>query len=113
MESYQRIDNGEPTTANDPKRGVWYSAACSYWTDDWTKLRTDRMGIPCCPKCGCPGLQTEAGSWFSGAMLFEEQGHPFYREFLDTNKEACLGRRAKPLMERYESYVASRERGDN
>lgn len=51
---------GKKTISTDPKRGVWYSANCYYWTDDWSKLKLRNGRIPCCPECGTPGLQMTA-----------------------------------------------------
>lgn len=106
--SYQRIDNGEVTTADDPARGVWYPAgSCGYWTDDWSKLG-NRGGIPCCPHCGCPGMQTTAKNWFDGAEKFEKDDHPHYCAFLADSKEHCAGRGASSFMQRYEEFAAER-----
>lgn len=88
--SYQHLGTGEPTTADDPERGVWYAVnvGCSYWTDDWSKLNS-RNGIPCCPSCGCPGCQITAGKWFDGARKYEEEGNPAYYAKLLRGKETC------------------------
>jgi hypothetical protein len=32
-------ENGQCVNAADPHRGVWYGW-CTYWTDDWSKLKT-------------------------------------------------------------------------
>ncbi len=92
MEKYQRIDNGQATTVDDPKRGIWYSAHCGFWTDDWTTLKAMPVGIPCCPDCGCPGMQTNAEDWHGGADRFQAEGNPRYTEFLALRKEKCGGR---------------------
>ena len=80
---------GDPTTSDDPQRGIWYAAGgtCGYWTDDWSKLST-RGGIPCCPECGCPGMQTIAADWFNVPKEFLKTS-PRYDEWLLLSKEQC------------------------
>lgn len=87
--NYRRLDDGIETDANDPERGVWYSAAmtCGYWTDDWSNLSTHR-GIPCCPHCGCVGMQAMAKEWFNVSEEFLKS-HPRYDEWLPTSKGHC------------------------
>jgi len=91
MRKYRRLDNGLATTADDPKRGIWY-ASCGFWTDDWNQLAAATPGIPICPKCGCPGYQNEAEKWFEGAKQYEDDKHPGYVQFLEELKETCCGR---------------------
>lgn len=91
MPSYQRIKDGRQTNADDQLRGVWYSAGCGYWTDDWDKVAS-KPGIPKCPTCGCPGMQTEYSQWIAGARRFEKEDHPGYMRFLQDRKENCGGR---------------------
>lgn len=55
---YRRLD-GFTTTADDPERSVWYSASCSWWTDEWDRLLRGPGGMPCCPHCGSVGYATE------------------------------------------------------
>lgn len=90
--AYQRIDDGKPTIADDPERGVWYSAgqSCGYWTDDWTKLVKVGPGIPVCPHCKMVGMQTTFKEWIDGAKKFEESGYPWYRKWLLETKEKCF-----------------------
>lgn len=89
-------DSGE-TRSRDPQRFVWYSAYCGYWTDNWNTLATVGSGIPCCPHCFCPGMQTTYEAWMAGATRFE-QGvgtsiqRPRYVEWVNTRKEVCGGR---------------------
>ena len=87
---------GNTVAADDPKRMLWYSASCGYWTDDWSTLCKLGPGIPCCPICGCPGMQAAAGEWFDGATEYEK-GHPGYLAFLNENKETCLKRKGGML----------------
>lgn len=87
------------TTAEDPDRMLWYSARCTYWTDNWAKLITVGPGIPACPHCKSVGLQTTWAKWWEGAKAYEEQGpeHAWYRKFLTDNKEYC-GRVGLPVL---------------
>lgn len=55
--------HGEPTHKDNTQREIWYSAHCTYWTDDWSKLKTVGPGIPVCPYCSCPGMQLMALHW--------------------------------------------------
>lgn len=90
MPKYVNSD-GDVVSAEELSRQVWCSASgiCGYWTDDWDKLNTHgKHGIPCCPHCGCVGMQSSAKSWFEGAVEFEKQ-NPRYMEFLDVVKETC------------------------
>lgn len=105
IERYQRLTNGMPTTADDPLRGVWYSAKCAYWTDDWTKLDTVCVGgIPSCPRCKSVGFQTTAKDWQIGIEMFEEDNHPRYREFVDAQKERC-GPSGPEWFSRYQEFA--------
>lgn len=92
---------GYQTLHNDPDRMVWHSP-CTYWTDDWTKLR-DAGGIPICPTCGCPGFQTDYQNWIDSAIEFEKT-HPYYVEFLNQTKEECRGRQNN-FMQDYENWL--------
>jgi hypothetical protein len=119
---FQIIETGEATTADDPKRGVWYAAneLCGYWTDDWSKLGRakfvdgrpvvtppgdpDGDGIPCCPTCGLVGMQTNFADWDGGARAFEESGHPGYHAYVQHRKERCARRRYS-WMEGYAAHL--------
>ena len=84
---FQTLD-GQRTHEADPRRGIWYSASCTYWTDDWTTLkRLELYPIPACPHCGSPGLQTTAEEWDTGVRNFATS-HPHYAEFVDSLKSA-------------------------
>ena len=91
-ERFLRLTDGTPTTIDDPERGVWYAIGCGYWTDDWTKLKTFGPGIPCCPGCGCPGMQSEYRIWIDSAQRFEASGNERYLEYVLQSKEQCGGR---------------------
>lgn len=100
------LDTGAPTTADDPKRGVWYAVnhdLCGYWTDDWDKLGHVAGGIPSCPNCGCVGMQMNADEWFGGATKFEVD-HPHYVEWLKTREGVC-GRGDLSWMGNYHAWM--------
>jgi hypothetical protein len=97
MEKFQN-GRGEGTTADDPKRLIWYAIDCGYWTDEWDTLALAKMaadpsraGIPICPKCGCPGCMVDAESWDRGADVFDERW-PGYKKFIAEAKGTCFGR---------------------
>lgn len=90
MARYQSLDTGESLKADDPKRGVWYSTRCTFWTDDWTRLASNR-GIPCCPYCGAVGYQITFQEWDDGAKAYEKQGHPGYVKRLNALKDVQCG----------------------
>lgn len=92
--------DGKHVDAADPKRLLWYSAGCGFFTDDWNQLRTNG-GIPCCPKCGCVGMQIEAGKWEEGAANHDKT-HPHYLAFLATAKGTCFGRGG--FMKAFEAF---------
>ena len=101
--------NGDPTTADDPERLLWYAASghCGYWTDDWNRL--SRLGnIPCCPVCGCVGMQIEAADWFAIPEEFEQE-NPGYSPFLVETKEACGRDGELDWMGRYRRWAEERE----
>lgn len=90
--SHQYIDtHGRPTTADDPTRMMWYSSLCTYWTDDWSKLKQFGPGIPCCPHCRCPGMQSMMKHW-DGGVKTQESTQPGYASFLSGCKETCHGK---------------------
>lgn len=108
MNKYQK-DNGDATTSDDPRRMLWFSSNCTYWTDDWMKLKTfgdmpdqPRSGVPCCPHCGSPGLQAEAAMWLRSAQVHESNGHPAYFAMVQWQKERC----AKTVTQREMIYQA-------
>ncbi len=88
---YQRIDNGNLTTADDPERGVWYGIeGCGFWTDDWLSLHAlGEWRIPCCPYCGTPGFQTTRREWDEGVKRYTLDGHPDYPEVIAASFEKC------------------------
>lgn len=110
--SFQRLDNGRPTNADDPLRGVWYSSggSCGYWTDDWQKV-ANGGGIPCCPVCRCPGMQATFREWMEGAERFQAEGHPHYVEFLSFHKERCTRDENRSFMLQYDAFSKSKEQG--
>lgn len=110
--SYQRLDNGKPTHGDDPMRGVWYSAdsRCGYWTDDWQKV-ANGDGIPCCPVCSCPGMQTTAKDWIDGCIRFEKEGHPRYVQYVLSRKEDCAKIDGVLWMESYRTFADDKSKG--
>jgi hypothetical protein len=80
-------ENGEKCTGDDPARLLWHGS-CGYWTDDWDKL-AKQGNLPVCPTCNGPGYQAKADAWFGGADKYERNGHPRYREWLETSRETC------------------------
>ena len=82
-----KLEDGRPTTADDPKRLLWYGF-CTFWTDDWSKILTVGSGIPCCPTCKRQGFQITARQWFEGAEKYGKD-HPGYTGFLLQMKEEC------------------------
>ncbi len=107
---YFKFNSHVPTTADDPERGIWYSASCGYWTDDWSKLATIGPAIPCCPKCGCPGMHCTAEEWLGGAATFEVKGMSRYLECVTMHKERCFGRGWNGL-EFYKRWLKAQEPG--
>ncbi len=105
VSKYQRLRDGEVTTADDPDRGIWYSVGCGFWTDEWDQLKTVGPGIPCCPTCKAPGMQATAKDWLGGAEEYEAAGNLRYVEFLQTLKNNCSGRGFQPL-EAHKAWLA-------
>lgn len=99
--------NGEVVDGNNLNRGVWYSAGCQYWTDDWSKLRVIRDGIPRCPKCGAVGFQAIWKEWMEGAEKFAAE-NPGYLEFLEFNKEKC-NRGQGDFLKAFERWKENRD----
>jgi hypothetical protein len=82
---------GKSVKADDPQRLVWYGVRCTYWTDDFNKLKPRGPGIPTCPHCGSPGMQTEYADWEQSAADYErDRPHPNYAAFLMSYKEQCM-----------------------
>ena len=75
---------------------LWYSAQCSYWTDDFDDLdKTESVdkavgGIPCCPHCGMVGYQIELGDWNDGLAHYDRE-EPGYQDFIIELKKTCRG----------------------
>src|SRR4051812_27341626 len=102
-------DHGNQVTATDPKRLIWYSVGCGYWTDDWAILAKTGPGIPCCPKCGMVGMMTTAQRWDRGAAAYDQQ-NPGYAAFLSENKGHCFGPDGSMLKE-WERFKTKKEGG--
>lgn len=81
----------EECNKDDPSRYVFYSAKCTYWTDDFSKLGRTKFGIPCCPICSSVGFQTTFEEWMTAALehatrLNEER----YCGYIESLKEKHL-----------------------
>ena len=101
--------NGEPTTHQDPERGLWYGARCTFWTDDWNRVTGVGPGIPCCPHCGSPGMQITAKDWFDGAARFQREGNTGYVIFLAQSRETC--HRGKGFLAWYKEWLIENPNG--
>lgn len=93
---YQTLD-GDPTTADDPKRGVWYSVSCTFWTDEWDKLALSGM-TPVCPHCGCVGFETTAQG-FAVSPEYEAKHIGYEAELMTIKNTKCMNRHK--WMERF------------
>lgn len=81
--------NGNPVAADDPKRFLWYGLPqCGLWTDDIDRLKKVGPGIPVCPSCQSPGMQTTAGGWDEGVAAYDKD-HPGYAVFIAACKNHC------------------------
>lgn len=89
MPQYRDLQ-GRKTNATDSKRMVWSSARCTYWTDDWDKLKSFGPGIPCCPHCGSPGYESVYSSWERSVKRFDSEVREGYASFLQEIKEKCV-----------------------
>jgi hypothetical protein len=83
---------GQSTTQDNPNRQMWYSVRCTYWTDNWSKLKTTGPGIPVCPVCGSPGYQSDYNQFDKSAKRYNDQAMEGYYIFLQEVKERCLGK---------------------
>lgn len=101
MPKYISRKRGVICSPTDPDRAVWYGM-CSYWTDDWERLKSAN-GIPICPHCRSPGFLTDYRTWIEGAAAYAERpGNEDYQEFLLDLKHRCRGRVA--ITELYHLY---------
>lgn len=89
--------DGKPVPKGSARALVWYSATCSYWTDDWSKLALSGPGIPVCPHCQSPGYQDTVANFQRGAEQFQGAGNPGYVHFLIRRIEQCHFSRAGGL----------------
>lgn len=105
---YVRLEDGTPTDENDLDRGLWYGA-CTYWTDDWSKLGAIPPGIPCCPHCNAVGFQTTAGKWFAGVAKYQAEGNPGYVNFVKQSAEQCV--RPLTFMEWFKQWLLEHPNG--
>lgn len=100
---------------NDESRIVWFSARCTYWTDDWSVLsKTFPHGIPICPNCKSPGLQAEFKDWVRSAKRYDEHVSPMYAQFVMYVKEKCItfpNGKPVPIKEVYKQWYAQQQKG--
>ncbi len=102
MPTYIRT-SGVATVQDDVERLVWYSARCTYWTDDWMLLgRSGKSQIPCCPRCGSVGLQVVYRLFDTNAKRYSEESSPGYYGFIQKYKEKCYPN-AKEAWKEYQS----------
>jgi hypothetical protein len=99
------LEDGTETTTDDPRRLVWFSAGCGYWTDDWASL-SKSFEIPICPSCNSPGFMAVAEKWLQNAADFETIGHPGYVEWLKSAVGRCLKGRGN--LEHYHEWIKQR-----
>ncbi len=81
---------GRATSPDDPRRLMWYSTRCSYWTDDWTELKLLGQRIPCCPTCQAVGYQSpfEAFEFMLQSKETSKQ-LPGFAAYVLEHKEIC------------------------
>jgi hypothetical protein len=104
-----RTLHGTRVDADNPDRGIWYSAGCTFWTDDWNQLDATPGGIPCCPYCRCVGMQTTAEAWFGGVARFQAEGNPGYVNFIAQSGQQC--RRPMGFMAWYKEWLQEHPNG--
>lgn len=86
---YVKYETNTPTTPDDPERAVWMGIGCTYWTDNWTKLKGDEGNSPICPVC-------EKNGYYNTFKAFQEDGDdtekrfPNWHKFVAKTKERCL-----------------------
>lgn len=113
MPQYRDLQ-GRKTSATDSNRMVWSSARCTFWTDDWEKLRAyNSTGIPCCPHCGSPGYESVYASWKRSAERHDREVKEGYSTFLQEMKEKCIQNdRGKPVAVK-EAFELWKQQGTN
>lgn len=90
MSEYRDLQ-GRKTNATDSNRMVWSSARCTFWTDDFSKLKAyNSTGIPTCPHCNSPGYESVYTSWERSAKRHDAEVKEGYYSFLQEYKEKCL-----------------------
>lgn len=99
-----RLLSGEATNQLDPKRRIWYSTGCGYWTDDWSKLCIEAHTPPACPHCGCFGFSTPMDLWSQVPPEFLKC-YPRYDEWLLKSKEKCNKALGANFMDHYFDWM--------
>lgn len=113
MSQYRDLQ-GRKTNATDPNRMVWSSARCTFWTDDWDKLRAyNSTGIPCCPHCGSPGYESIYQSWKRSVERYDKEVREGFATFLQEMKEKCVQSMDKKPFSVKEAFEAWLKEGKN
>ena len=71
---------------------IVYGFNCVWW--DGIEKVASRGGLPCCPHCG--GMLMEMPTpkqWWDGVEIYEKNGHPGYRSFIEWLKGKCFPNR--------------------
>lgn len=84
--SKYQTEQGAGTTADDPKRLIWYGV-CGMWTDNWHKVAGP--GVPHCGGCGSPGFQITADEWLGEGLDKYDAEHPGYKQEFMAKREFC------------------------
>lgn len=112
MPSYRDLQ-GRKTNATDPNRMVWSSARCTYYTDDWDKLKSFGPGIPCCPHCGSLGYESVYASWKRSVERHDKEVREGFATFLQEMKEKCVQSMDKKPLSIKEAFEAWLKEGKN
>ena len=104
------LNDRGPTTADDPKRIMWYGP-CGYWTDDWSRLSVPAHGIPQCPICETPGCRISVKEWNDAVASYQSAGHPGYAAFYADQKEQCHDEDGLTMMQRYKEWLVLHPNG--
>lgn len=97
------LENGQDTTPDDPLRQVWYSAGCSYWTDDWNSLACTAGTIPACPNCLSVGYQAQASAFLLAAKSIDRTV-PGYVRLIPLTRNRCLKVSPAFLLELFRAW---------
>lgn len=105
---------GKETVKENPNRGMWASATCTYWTDNFSKVffvRRGNMDIPVCPECGSVGAISSHATFEAMLLEMEKKGNIGWGTFVLALKETCQGK-GKNLLAKYrEKFGGSDDEG--